>query len=441
MSTTRGYTGVQAAVKFKRGLRPKHNVAYGVLGELHLQHNILLRWRSSLWKLTGAQLIVYTIAYLAVSLLYRLGLTTEQAIVMDKLILWMRHNSASLPLTFLLGFYVSLVVKRWWEQYVKLPWPDDVASYLKIAVDEEPRKENTDKQEGDKNKKIMLTVSNKDIRLTVMRYLMVSYILCLRRISTRVRKTYPDIQSIVEFGLLRKDEADRIGEEDEEDVQRHGGSNWWLPIKWSIDIIKKARKEGRFANPPSYAGLVGKVCDFRKGLTQVASYGHVPIPLVYTQVVHLAVYIHFAVRLVGDQWLDCTRNMEKCEGLDLYYPIFLTIKFLFFFGWLNVAQTLYNPFGCDDDDFEVCDLINRHLKIAATVVDEGDNFPDVRSDEFWKSIPHADEGSELIDEKKNGIPTDDGMKPMEQFVVDEIKEGMTRKMSFMTKTETRDMGQ
>jgi hypothetical protein len=23
------------------------------------------------------------------------------------------------PLTFLLGFYVSLVVKRWWEQYCK----------------------------------------------------------------------------------------------------------------------------------------------------------------------------------------------------------------------------------------------------------------------------------------------------------------------------------
>ena len=35
-----------------------------------------------------------------------------------------------MPLTFLLGFYVSLVVKRWWEQYVKLPWPDEVATFL-----------------------------------------------------------------------------------------------------------------------------------------------------------------------------------------------------------------------------------------------------------------------------------------------------------------------
>ena len=38
-----GYTGVQAAVKFKKGIRPKHNVnANGILGELQ-QNSVLLR--------------------------------------------------------------------------------------------------------------------------------------------------------------------------------------------------------------------------------------------------------------------------------------------------------------------------------------------------------------------------------------------------------------
>ena len=41
---------------------------------------------------------------------------------------------AGLPLTFLLGFYVSLVVRRWWEQYCKLPWPDDIALSLRGVV-------------------------------------------------------------------------------------------------------------------------------------------------------------------------------------------------------------------------------------------------------------------------------------------------------------------
>ena len=47
---------------------------------------------------------------------------------------WCRNQSTGVPITFLLGFYVSLVVKRWWEQYCKLPWPDTIAIYLKGLV-------------------------------------------------------------------------------------------------------------------------------------------------------------------------------------------------------------------------------------------------------------------------------------------------------------------
>ena len=46
---------------------------------------------------------------------------------------WCRTQSTGVPITFLLGFYVSLVVKRWWEQYCKLPWPDTIAIYLKVT--------------------------------------------------------------------------------------------------------------------------------------------------------------------------------------------------------------------------------------------------------------------------------------------------------------------
>ena len=36
---------------------------------------------------------------------------------------------SSIPLTFVLGFYVSLIVRRWWCQYSLLPWPDSMAMY------------------------------------------------------------------------------------------------------------------------------------------------------------------------------------------------------------------------------------------------------------------------------------------------------------------------
>ena len=36
-----------------------------------------------------------------------------------------------LPISFLVGFYVSNVVSRWWQQFQCLPWPDQLA--LKLA--------------------------------------------------------------------------------------------------------------------------------------------------------------------------------------------------------------------------------------------------------------------------------------------------------------------
>ena len=98
-----------------------------------------------------------------------------------------------MPLTFLLGFYVSLVVKRWWEQYVKLPWPDEVATLLKAGI----TKDKEDDEEGE----------NQRIRRTVVRYLMLSYVLCLRRISSRVRREFSSMGSLVASGLLREDEV------------------------------------------------------------------------------------------------------------------------------------------------------------------------------------------------------------------------------------------
>ena len=54
-----------------------------------------------------------------------------------KLLSYIGYHCSGLPLTFLLGFYVSLVVRRWWEQYCKLAreaWPDDISLSLRGVV-------------------------------------------------------------------------------------------------------------------------------------------------------------------------------------------------------------------------------------------------------------------------------------------------------------------
>ena len=105
---------------------------------------------------------------------------------------WLKTDHP-IHLTFLLGFYVSLVVKRWWEQYVKLPWPDEVAIQLKAGI--------TKLKEGENYGE------NLKIRKTVVRYMILSYLLCMRRISSSVRNKYPTMDHIVATQLVRKDEV------------------------------------------------------------------------------------------------------------------------------------------------------------------------------------------------------------------------------------------
>ena len=54
---------------------------------------------------------------------------------------------------------------------------------------------------------------------------------------------------------------------------------------------------------PGYSHMLGRLSEFRARLSEVATYVYLPVPLVYTQVVHLAVYVYFAVSLIGEQWI------------------------------------------------------------------------------------------------------------------------------------------
>lgn len=49
--------------------------------------------------------------------------------------------------------------------------------------------------------------------------------------------------------------------------------------------------------------------------------------------------------------------------MDLYFPFLPVLQFFFYMGWLKVAETLINPYGDDDDDFEVVWMVDRHLQV------------------------------------------------------------------------------
>jgi len=284
--------------------------------------------KKSLLAYIGLELVIYLVFYFIVNVIYRAGLDDKQQREFEKVVAYFKHEVSPLSrdLTFLLGFYVSLVIKRWWEQYKSLPWPDKLGllnTGLTLYESDESR-----------------TLSEE-----LSRYQMLSYVLCMRKISKVIRNEFPNTSDLVDAGLITNKELKVLEE--------HGPLDalWWLPLQWSMHRIKVAKQKKII--PSDHKELLRAVTGFKSKLDAVESYQHVPIPPVYRQVVYLAVYVYFICALIGSQ--------VTANDPETYFPVFLVLKFIFFVGWLKVAEALKNPFGDDGDDFEIGPLLSRHI--------------------------------------------------------------------------------
>eukprot|EP00090_Calanus_glacialis_P046523 TRINITY_DN9191_c0_g1_i3.p1 TRINITY_DN9191_c0_g1~~TRINITY_DN9191_c0_g1_i3.p1 ORF type:complete len:189 (-),score=26.85 TRINITY_DN9191_c0_g1_i3:22-588(-) len=123
-------------------------------------------WPRSLIAHIGLELFCYMVMYYIIHLIYREALSEDQQAEFAALVVYFSKNLSPVgrDLAFLLGFYVKQIVSRWWDQYRSLPWPDKLPLLTHALVN----------YETEKSMKFAKTIN---------RYAMLSYILCLRRIS------------------------------------------------------------------------------------------------------------------------------------------------------------------------------------------------------------------------------------------------------------------
>ncbi|XP_021114203.1 bestrophin-3 isoform X2 [Heterocephalus glaber] len=158
---------------------------------------------------------------------------------------------------------------------------------------------------------------------------------------------------------------------------------YWVPFIWFGNLAAKARDEGRIRDSVDLQSLMAEMNRYRSWCSLLFGYDWVGIPLVYTQVVTLAVYTFFLACLIGRQFLDPTKGYAG-HDLDLYIPVFTLLQFFFYAGWLKVAEQLINPFGEDDDDFETNWCIDRNLQVSLLAVDEMHmSLPKMKKDIYW----------------------------------------------------------
>ncbi|XP_069629820.1 bestrophin-3 isoform X1 [Haliaeetus albicilla] len=321
-------------------------------------HRLLLKWKGSIYKLLYREFIVFATLYTAISVLYRFFLTGSQKRFFEKLSIYCDKYAEQIPVTFVLGFYVTLVVNRWWNQFVNLPWPDRLMFLISSCV-----------QGRDEYGRLL--------RRTLMRYVNLTSLLIFRSVSTAVYKRFPTMDHVVGAGFMTRYERKIF------DDLKSPHLKYWVPFVWFGNLASKAQKEGRIRDSVDLQTLMNEMNKYRSWCSLLFGYDWVGIPLVYTQVVTLAVYTFFFACLIGRQFLDTDQGYQG-HDLDLYIPIFTLLQFFFYAGWLKVAEQLINPFGEDDDDFETNWCIDRNLQVSLLAVDEMHmNLPRIERDIYW----------------------------------------------------------
>lgn len=327
---------------------------------------LLCRWRGSIYKLVWLDLLLFLIIYYTLNLTYRTFLDEDQKRIFEGIVQYCRTYVTVIPIAFVLGFYVTVVMNRWWSQYTSIPWPDPIAVYVSSNIHGQ-----------DERGRVM--------RRTIMRYVCLCLTMVLTMISPKVKKRFPTIEHLVESGLLL--ESERLIVEDlNKKFPKH--SKHWLPIVWAASIVTRARKEGRIRDDFAVKTIIDELNKFRGQCGLLISYDNISVPLVYTQVVTTAVYSYFLTSAMGRQWTEVNyQSSVYVANIDIYFPVFTTLEFFFYMGWLKVAESLINPFGEDDDDFEVNWMIDRNLQVSYLIVDEMHHeHPELVRDQYWDEV-------------------------------------------------------
>ena len=93
---------------------------------------LLFRWKRSVFALVWHDILTFLVIYFLLSILYRYVLFDYPSCkqTFEMICIYADRFRTAIPITFLIGFWVSQIVSRWWDQFMSLPHPDSLALKL-----------------------------------------------------------------------------------------------------------------------------------------------------------------------------------------------------------------------------------------------------------------------------------------------------------------------
>uniref|UniRef100_A0A183BIS0 Bestrophin homolog n=1 Tax=Globodera pallida TaxID=36090 RepID=A0A183BIS0_GLOPA len=316
---------------------------------------VIFRWRGSLWKSVLYEVTLWLLCYYAVMFIYRTQLKKQQQIEFEHIAKYTDGKMDYIPLSFMHGFYVAFVVDRcqnvqlanifkmynfgWKQIFANIGFVDSAAFVVGTFVGGTDAEARTH-------------------RRNFIRYLCLTQVLVLRDISIRVRRRFPSTESLVETGYLQENEREMM-----ESIQ-NGFPRYWVPIHWIFTLAHQLTLRGRLT-----PGQMEMILNESK---------------VFREVVFLATRVYFLLCLFSRQF-RIWEQMDSVVYFEYYFPLMTFLQLICYMGWLKVAESLLNPLGEDDEDFESSYIIDRNLAVGMTMVDEFyAHLPIQKPDKFGK---------------------------------------------------------
>ena len=256
-------------------------------------------------------------------------------------------------LTFLVGFYVSFIMRNWWTGARTFPTSDKVSLAMGsfIWVDS-----------GIDESKVKLKVGSKIVSLMqlkkdILRLCLLSYSMCFCRISNRMKNRYPKAEDFIKKRLLTENEHKLLQTKNVDGWL----VKWATPQLWVNRMVCNVDKDLKSLNPdikdiskrvriidPKQIGVA--LFKYKDDLQRVSNQYNFTVPSLMRHVISIALYFYMMLGAVAGQGniIHLDNKMSLILKLVSNFPLYYVIKHLLIIAWLQTATDLQNPYGEDE---------------------------------------------------------------------------------------------
>jgi len=275
-------------------------------------------------------------------------------------------------ITFLLGFYVSNIINRWWNKVRSVPKVENPSMVLSALTWE---------NSNAKVEELTSPAAVAEAKKMVARYCLLSWTMCFNTFSKPLAEKCGTAKDLEQRGLITKDEiaALQVPKGGEADC-KFLSDLWWVPITWATNLISRMgvnAPKPQMIVPKDHKDVISAMQKYKKDLENQKTCGDNRLPSFYQKVIHRAIYgwIVFSVVCCQQTAHHKEQDSHWAPVLISNFPATAILVQMVLLGWLYMADILENPFGYNeqfdinlDEELELniwrCSVTIQHQSVA-----------------------------------------------------------------------------